>query len=106
MGAYDIYKLHKYYYPLQNPLLFPYGTNGWHVNLKLQNGRKLRVMVYYRYHIMVRQTVSVLLCAKWLFQQYLVDAYCKIETERLQFLRREETSLRADIATKTCRMQF
>ena len=45
---------------------------------------------------MVRQTVSVLLCAKWLFLQYLVDAYCKIETERLQFLRREQTSLRAD----------
>ena len=45
---------------------------------------------------MVRQTVSVLLCAKRLFQQYLVDAYCKIETERLQFLRREQASLRAD----------
>ena len=30
------------------------------------------------------------------FQQYLVDAYCKIETERLQFLRREQTALRAD----------
>ena len=45
---------------------------------------------------MVRQNISVLLRAKWLFQQYLVDAYCKIETERLQFLRREQTALRAD----------
>ena len=45
---------------------------------------------------MVRQNVSVLLRAKRLFQQYLVDAYCKIETERLQFLRREQTALRAD----------
>ena len=53
-------------------------------------------MVYYRYHIMGRQNLSVLLCAKWLFQQYLVDAYCKIETERLQFLRHEQTSLRAN----------
>ena len=26
----------------------------------------------------------------------MVDAYCKIETERLQFLRREQTALRAD----------
>ena len=26
----------------------------------------------------------------------MVDAYCKIETERLQFLRHEQTSLRAD----------
>ena len=45
---------------------------------------------------MVRQNVSVLLRAKRLFQQFLVDAYCKIETERLQFLRREQTALRAD----------
>ena len=45
---------------------------------------------------MIRQNVSVLLRAKRLFQQYLVDAYCKIETERLHFLRREQTVLRAD----------
>ena len=82
---------------MQYPLLFPNGTDGWHVNLKLRNsGRKLMAMVYYRYHIMVRENVSVLLRAKRLFQQYLVDAYCKIETERLQFLRREQTALRAD----------
>ena len=45
---------------------------------------------------MVRRNVSVLLWAKRLFQQYLVDVYCKIETERLQFLRREQTALRTD----------
>jgi len=43
---------------------------------------------------MVRQNVTVLLRAKRLFQQFLVDAYCKIETERLQF--REQKALRAD----------
>ena len=40
--------------------------------------------------------MSVLLRAKRLFQQYLVDAYCKIETKQLQFLRHEQTSVRAD----------
>ena len=82
-GSRHISELHRSYDLLQYPLLFPFGTDGWHVNPKLQNGRKLTAMVYYRYHIMVRQTVSVLrvLCAKRLFQQYLVDAYCKIETE-------------------------
>ena len=95
-GLKRISELHRSYDPLQYPLLFPNGTDGWHVNLKLQNGRKLTAMVYYRYHIMIRQNVSVLLRAKRLFQQYLVDAYCKIETERLQFLRREQTTLRAD----------
>ena len=91
-----ISELHRGYDPLQYPLLFSYGTDGWHINLKLANGRKLTAMVYYRYHIMVRQQVPVMLKAKWLFQQFLVDTYCKIETERLQFLRREQKSLRAD----------
>ena len=95
-GLWRISELHRSYDPLQYPLLFLHGTDGWHVNLKLQNGKKLTAMVYYRYHIMVRQNVSVLLRAKRLFQQFLVDAYCKIETERLQFLRREQTALRAD----------
>ena len=40
--------------------------------------------------------MCLLLQAKRLFQQYLVDTYCKIETERLQFLRHEQTALRAD----------
>ena len=91
-----ISELHRSYDPLQYPLLFPQDTDGWHINLKLRNGRKLTAMVYYCYHIMVRQNVSVLLRAKRLFQQYLVDAYCKIETEQLQFLRRKQTALRAD----------
>ena len=80
-GLKHISELHRSYDPLQYPLLFPHGTDGWHINLKLQNGRKLTAMVYYRYHIMVRQNVSVLLKGKWLFQQYLVDAYYKIEME-------------------------
>ena len=80
-GLKRISELHRSYDPLQYPLLFPHGYNGWHANLKLQNGRKLTALVYYRYHIMVRQSVSVLLRAKRLFQQYLVDAYYKIEME-------------------------
>ena len=82
-GLKHISELHRNYDPLQYPLLFPYGTDGWHANLKLQNGRKLTALVYYRYHVMIRQNVSVLLRGKRLFQQYLVDAYCKIETKRL-----------------------
>ena len=96
-GLKCISELHQSYDPLQYPLLFPNGADGWYVNLKLQNGRKLTAMLYYRYHnIMIRQNVSVLLRAKRLFQQYLVDACCKIETERLQFVRREQTALKAD----------
>ena len=75
-----------YSIPFFSPMVLMGGT-------KLQNGKKLTAMVYYRYHIMVRQNVSVLLRAKQLFHQYLVDAHYKIETKRLQFLRREQTAL-------------
>ena len=70
-GLRHISELHRGYDPLQYPLLFPNGTDGWHVYLKLQNGRKLTIMV--------RQNVSVLLRAKRLFQQYLVDVWASTQ---------------------------
>ena len=57
-GLKHISELHRSYDPLQYPLLFPHGTDGWHV--KLQNGRKLTAMVYYRYYIMVIQKLMCL----------------------------------------------
>ena len=47
--GYDIY---RNYIDAMTQYSTPYGTDGWHVNLKLQNGRKLTAMVYCRYHIM------------------------------------------------------
>ena len=34
-GLKHISELHRSYDPMQYPLLFPDGTDGWHVNLKL-----------------------------------------------------------------------
>jgi len=59
-----ISELHRGYDPLQYPLIFSHGTDGWHINLKPSNGKKLTALVYYRYHIKVRQNVSVLLRAQ------------------------------------------
>ena len=38
-GLQHISELHRGYDPLQYPLLFPYGTDGWHINLKLQTAK-------------------------------------------------------------------
>ena len=57
-GLKCISELHRSYDPLQYPLLFPYGTDGWHANLKLQNGRKLTALVYYCYHVMIRHSIG------------------------------------------------
>ena len=90
-----ISELHPGYDPLQYPLLFPHGTDGDHIYMQGKNGRKVTKQQYYSFHMMVRDGNYLLQGAR-LFQQYLVDAYCKIETERLQFLRREQQTLRAD----------
>ena len=58
-GLKCISELHRSYNPLQLPLLFPNGSDGWHVNLKLQNDRKVTAMVSYCYHIMIRQNVRI-----------------------------------------------
>ena len=90
-----ISELHPRYDPLQYPVLFPYGTDGYHIYMQGRNGRKVTQQQYYCFHMMVRDCNYLLQGAR-LFQQYLVDAYCKIETERLQFLRREQQTLRVD----------
>lgn len=55
-------------------------------------------MQFYSYDIMCHETNHLLMC-KHLFQQFIVDGYCKVdmvEMEQLQFLRREQITLRAD----------
>ena len=52
-------------------------------------------MDYYSFHIMIRPN-NYLLKARHLFQQFLVDSYCKIETEYLLFIKREQKHLHAE----------
>ena len=74
-----ISELHPGYDPMQYSLLFPYGTDGYHIYIKERNGRKVTPQQYYSYHMMVRDG-NYLLRGSRLFQQFLVDSYCKIET--------------------------
>ncbi|XP_019233403.1 PREDICTED: uncharacterized protein LOC109214007 [Nicotiana attenuata] len=126
-------RLVHYYYgcydPLQYPLLFSFGENGWHCGIKkivqtknvtkrrayceheqlpsisnmcsidgfldmedesLQKGKRKRDTVscreYYCYKFQLRdnETNEVLHCGR-IFQQFIVDAYIKLETQRLDF---------------------
>ncbi|XP_035830951.1 uncharacterized protein LOC110868732 [Helianthus annuus] len=67
--------------PLQYPLLFPFGEQGWSPRLRLRlpaasRDKNLTVNMYYSYQIHDRAGVySLLLMGGRLFQQYLVDAY-------------------------------
>ena len=51
---------------------------------------------FYNYRIAIRSEFSALHLSSRLFQQFLVDAYVKVEGQRLDFIRRNQAQLRAD----------
>ena len=60
-----ISELHASYDALQDPIVFPYGTDGCSIHLVArtatgQDGRKLTQLQYFSYHIMVREGNHIL----------------------------------------------
>lgn len=100
-----ISELHPAYLPLQYPIAFPYGEDGYHIDLNLKrtttNSAKPRSKVsmreFFAYKIFDRyhQVNALLYCGK-LFQQFLVDGYTMIESERIRFIQLNQKTLRAD----------
>ncbi|CDF39624.1 Helicase-like protein [Chondrus crispus] len=92
---------HRAYDPLSYVLLFPNGRDGWYPELRFfsdDDGRRTKItpMMYYGWHLFERAgEFSTILHAARLFQQYLVDQFCKVEAERLSYLRHNQTQLRA-----------
>ncbi|GFT09255.1 ATP-dependent DNA helicase [Trichonephila clavipes] len=57
--------------------------------------KKVSAMNYYSYRLMIRQnSENHILKCRQLFHQYIVDMYAKIETERLLYIRLNQTELR------------
>jgi hypothetical protein len=89
-GLQRINEMNPSYDPLHYPVLFPKGDFGW-ANDLLQVGttRKITLKQFYAFRIMERiGEYSILHRSKRLFHEYLVDQYAKIETSRLDFLRK------------------
>ena len=101
-------ELHRYVDPMSYPLLFPRGfPEGWSEGLQHSHqhrssaGKRTRITLlqYYSHRLMRRtgERESILPHAGGrLFQQYCVDAYCKAEGQRLQWLRYNQNALRAE----------
>ncbi|GFT13183.1 putative DNA helicase [Trichonephila clavipes] len=94
---------HRSYDGLQYPILF-WRDDGYHFNIKIINpqtgdgtNKKVSAMNYYSYRLMIRQNAEnhILKCRQ-LFHQYIVDMYAKIETERLLYIRLNQTELRSE----------
>lgn len=99
-----ISELHRSYDSLQYSLIFPYGEDGYSIDIpqvdpvtRVPTPKKVSCMNYYCYRIMERQNNSNhLLRYGMLFNQYIVDHNAKIESERLAFIRHNQKTLRAE----------
>ena len=88
--------------PMMYPIIFPRGEPGWDENLNHVRERatavrnRLTQLEYYIYRIAIRRDFSALHLAGKLFQQFVVDAYVKVEGQRLDFIRHNQDQLRAE----------
>ncbi|XP_026467796.1 uncharacterized protein LOC113371383 [Ctenocephalides felis] len=100
----QISETHRSYDSLQYPLMFWQGEDGYYYNIKMKNPlngeettKNVSSMNYYAYRLMIRHNAdNYLLRFRRLFQQYCVDMYVKIETERLNFIRFNQAKLRSE----------
>ncbi|CAH1430090.1 unnamed protein product [Lactuca virosa] len=100
-----ISELHPSYLPLQYPLLFPYGDDGYNVDIlhrgvtSTTNSKRAKCTMreFFAFRIQDRDhSFSLILNSKRLFQQFLVDAYTMIESERLYYIRSQQHVLRCE----------
>ncbi|XP_048622956.1 uncharacterized protein LOC106441802 [Brassica napus] len=90
---------------LQYPLLFTYGEDGFRLGIKKgvteatkkQKKATISMRQFFAFRLHERKNESGhLLHARRLFQQILVDAYTTIESNRLRYLKLNQSSLRSD----------
>lgn len=101
-----INELHPSYLPLQYPLLFPYGEDGYRDDIKHREGnsqkpntrKRVSIREYMCYRLMFRDNETALhLQASRLLQQFIVDVYTMMESQRLMWVRTHQKDLRADL---------
>ncbi|XP_035837189.1 uncharacterized protein LOC110944815 [Helianthus annuus] len=104
-GLQRISELHPSYLALQYPILFPNGDDGYRIDIPHRDGirtlKKIRpkctMREFFAYRIQDRSSAfSIILNARRLFQQFLVDAYTMIESERLNYIRFQQKHLRSE----------
>ncbi|XP_074603972.1 uncharacterized protein LOC141857378 [Brevipalpus obovatus] len=77
--------------PMVYPLLFPFGSSGWRPDLNIT------LMKYYCYLLQIRINVfPIFNLSRKLFHQFIVDSYLKVEGDRLDFIRNNQSQLRVE----------
>lgn len=88
---------HQAYDALSYALLFPAGDKGWCVGTNSRSQEKVSIRKYYRYRLMFRDGRHCLHLYGKLFQQYIIDMYAKVEQERLNYIRHNQSKMRAEL---------
>jgi hypothetical protein len=100
-GLRRISDCHRAYDPLRFPLLYPHGEHGWHPDIVPRansDDKKITAMMYSAYFMHDRPNDNCNICrAGRLYQEWLVDQYCKIESQRLLYIKLNQSSIRADL---------
>ena len=100
--------LHPWYDPTAYPVIHPYGELGFELGQKCHVGpaddadepraeRKLNTNKFYRNRLMIRGHFNPLLKCGRLLQEYSCDNWSKIEGERLNWIRNNQSQLRAEV---------
>ncbi|CAE1331227.1 unnamed protein product [Acanthosepion pharaonis] len=104
-GLRRISETHRSYDCLQYPLLFPYGSDGYHFktpiyqasSYSMSTSKTVFCRAYYAYMFMVREgKFNHLHRCRQLFLQFAVDMAPKMESERLGFIKLNQSKLRTD----------
>ncbi|XP_077246036.1 uncharacterized protein LOC143885875 [Tasmannia lanceolata] len=101
-----ISECHPAYMVLQYPLLFPFGEDGWRINIPIRSTltstrpsrKNVTMREFYSYRIQYRSTEGrTLIESGQLFQQFVVDAYAAIEEQRLYWVRKHQRQLQGEV---------
>ena len=105
-GLKRISELYPSYLALQYPLLFPYAEDGYRTDIyhfgitdKTSTDKRTRVTMreYFAYRLQERPHIfSMVLNARRLCQQFIVDAYTMIESERMRYIKNQNKDLRSE----------
>ncbi|XP_024009422.1 uncharacterized protein LOC112084504 [Eutrema salsugineum] len=99
-----ISELHPAYLPLQYPLLFPYGEDGFRLGIDIgyvdKKGRKslqITMREFFAFWVQERfgESPTIVMSGR-LYQQFLVDAFTMIESNRLRFISMNQQKLRSE----------
>ncbi|CAF1934301.1 BnaCnng73540D, partial [Brassica napus] len=100
-----ISEIHPSNMALQYPLIFTYGEDGFRLGIKKRTTaatsshkrQTISMRQWYAFRLHERENeCHTLLHSKRLFQQFLVDSYTTIESNRLRYLRMNHKCLRSD----------